>query len=409
MSTAPHHHHGTGEPTRAAPAAHDKHAGHSVVMFRDRFVIALLLTVPTVVWGHMLPGALGYDPPAIPGARWIPAFSGGVVYLYGGRPFLSGAIAEIRHRLPGMMTLIALAITVAFAFSVAVTLGFPGMPLWEELATPGDHHAPRSVDRDAIDRPGQGNFSGLADTSDSLVLPPAAARPVARRGRAGLMVREAEPGYVGGVTLPGPARRQCSRPSYLDQHGPHGPRPQIGPTRYSPDRHQLVPAPFMSVVRPDWNRRSRTFSQPRGGFMRYLWFFLGAIVAGACAKAPDPPPPPPPFSLADVAGTWRMRALPASGDTTLVEYEINGTADPSTWMITLPDRAPMPLRVSVAGDSMTAEAGPYESVLRKGVVVMTKVVSRLQDGKMVGTFTAKYATRMVDSVLTGRVEGTRVP
>jgi hypothetical protein len=104
-----------------------------------------------------------------------------------------------------------------------------------------------------------------------------------------------------------------------------------------------------------------------------------------------------------------MRALPASGDTTLVEYEINGTADPSTWMITLPDRAPMPLRVSVAGDSMTAEAGPYESVLRKGVVVMTKVVSRLQDGKMVGTFTAKYATRMVDSVLTGRVEGTRVP
>jgi Cu2+-exporting ATPase len=71
----------------------------------------------------------------IPGARWIPALFGTAVFLYGGLPFLQGAGRELRSRLPGMMTLIALAITVAFGFSAAVTLGYPGMPLWEELAT----------------------------------------------------------------------------------------------------------------------------------------------------------------------------------------------------------------------------------------------------------------------------------
>ncbi|HEU4628577.1 MAG TPA: heavy metal translocating P-type ATPase [Gemmatimonadaceae bacterium] len=116
-------------------AAHDKHAGHSVAMFRDRFWLSLALTVPILIWGHMLPRALGYRPPAVPGARWIPPLLGTAVFVYGGWPFVQGAVHEIRARLPGMMTLIALAITVAFVFSAAVTLGFPGMPLWEELAT----------------------------------------------------------------------------------------------------------------------------------------------------------------------------------------------------------------------------------------------------------------------------------
>jgi Cu2+-exporting ATPase len=83
----------------------------------------------------MLQRAFNYMPPAIPGARWIPAVFGTAVFLYCGRPFLQGAVRELQDRLPGMMTLIALAITVAFAFSAAVTLGYPGMPLWEELAT----------------------------------------------------------------------------------------------------------------------------------------------------------------------------------------------------------------------------------------------------------------------------------
>ena len=114
---------------------HDKHAGHSVAMFRDKFWIALALTIPTLVWGHMLQMALGYRAPAFPGAHWIPAAFGTAVFLYGGLVFLRGALGEIRARLPGMMTLISLAITVAFVFSAAVALGYRGMPLWEELAT----------------------------------------------------------------------------------------------------------------------------------------------------------------------------------------------------------------------------------------------------------------------------------
>lgn len=114
---------------------HDKHAGHSVAMFRDKFWLSLVLTIPTLIWGHMLPSAFGYVPPALPGSRWIAPVFGTVVFLYGGWPFVQGAIRELRDRLPGMMTLISLAIGVAFVFSAAVTLGFPGMPLWEELAT----------------------------------------------------------------------------------------------------------------------------------------------------------------------------------------------------------------------------------------------------------------------------------
>ncbi len=104
-------------------------------MFRDRFAIAALLMVPTLVWGHMLQGALGYMPPVFFGSEYLPALFGTAVYWYGGWPFLAGAAAELRSRLPGMMVLIAMAISVAFGFSLVVTLGFPGMPLWEELST----------------------------------------------------------------------------------------------------------------------------------------------------------------------------------------------------------------------------------------------------------------------------------
>jgi Cu2+-exporting ATPase len=116
-------------------AGHDKHAGHSVAMFRDKFWISLALTVPTLVWGHMLPRVLGYTPPTVPGQRWIAPVFGTAVFVYGGLVFLQGAWRELRARLPGMMTLIGLAISVALVFSAAVTLGYPGMPLWEELAT----------------------------------------------------------------------------------------------------------------------------------------------------------------------------------------------------------------------------------------------------------------------------------
>ena len=137
-----HDHHDSHRPhdTHDAHAAsggsqHDAHAGHSVKMFRDKFWVALLLTIPTVVWGHMLESALGYRAPTFPGSIYVPALFGVAVFFYGGTPFLRGAIGELRARVPGMMTLISLAISVAFVFSIAVTAGYPGMPLWDELST----------------------------------------------------------------------------------------------------------------------------------------------------------------------------------------------------------------------------------------------------------------------------------
>ena len=116
-------------------AGHHKHAGHSIAMFRRKFWLSFVLTIPTLVWGHMLQRAFGYTAPPFPGAMWIPPVFGTAVFVFGGWVFIQGAIRELGDRLPGMMTLIALAISVAFLFSAAVTVGYPGMPLWEELST----------------------------------------------------------------------------------------------------------------------------------------------------------------------------------------------------------------------------------------------------------------------------------
>ena len=136
-------------------AGHDKHAGHSVAMFRDKFWISLVLTIPTLIWGHMLPPCPAARA-AFPGSTWIPPVFGTAVFLYGGLPFIQGAVRELRARLPGMMTLIALAITVAFVFSVAVTLGFPGHAALGGAGDAGHDHAARPLDRDALDLPGAG-------------------------------------------------------------------------------------------------------------------------------------------------------------------------------------------------------------------------------------------------------------
>ncbi|PYO09936.1 MAG: heavy metal translocating P-type ATPase, partial [Gemmatimonadetes bacterium] len=104
-------------------------------MFRDKFWWSVALTVPTVIWSPMVQQWLGYHAPAFPGSRYVPALFGTILFFYGGMVFLQGAVQEIKDRLPGMMTLISLAITVAFVFSLAVTFGVPGMDLWWELST----------------------------------------------------------------------------------------------------------------------------------------------------------------------------------------------------------------------------------------------------------------------------------
>jgi Cu2+-exporting ATPase len=105
-------------------------------MFRQKFWGTLLLSVPTIIWAPMIQHWFGYEAPGGPSAsRWIPAIFGTLVFAYGGWVFIKGAAGEIRDRLPGMMTLISLAISVAFVFSLAVSFGFPGSDLWWELAT----------------------------------------------------------------------------------------------------------------------------------------------------------------------------------------------------------------------------------------------------------------------------------
>lgn len=115
---------------------HDQHEGHSPEMFRDRFWLSLVLTIPVVFWSAHIQELLGYRAPEFPGSTWIPAAIGTVVFLYGGPVFLKGAFRELRARLPGMMTLISLAIAVAFVFSWVVQLGLiDAGALWWELST----------------------------------------------------------------------------------------------------------------------------------------------------------------------------------------------------------------------------------------------------------------------------------
>ncbi len=114
---------------------HNKHAGHDPEAFRRQFWIVLLLTLPVVVWSTEVQHWLGYTAPTLPGSDWVPALVGTVVFLYGGRVFLDGARAELADRQPGMMTLISLAIVVAFAASWAATLGLFEVDVWWELAT----------------------------------------------------------------------------------------------------------------------------------------------------------------------------------------------------------------------------------------------------------------------------------
>ena len=105
-------------------------------MFRDKFWLSLMLTVPVVFWSEHIEMLLGYEAPHFPGSAWIPPALGTVVFLYGGLVFLQGAARELSARLPGMMTLISLAITVAFLFSWVVQLGWiDAVALWWELAT----------------------------------------------------------------------------------------------------------------------------------------------------------------------------------------------------------------------------------------------------------------------------------
>ena len=124
--------------TEHAGGGHGGHSGHGdhVAQFRRLFWAMLVLAIPTVALSGMFAMILGYSVPDVPGLRWVSPVLGTVMYLSGGRPFLTGAISEIRSRAPGMMLLIGLAITVAFISSWGASLGVLDHQLdfWWELA-----------------------------------------------------------------------------------------------------------------------------------------------------------------------------------------------------------------------------------------------------------------------------------
>ena len=111
--------------------AHIDHTGHEA-LFRQRFWVCLILTVPVLLYSPMLQQWFGFSPPTFPGSQWVAPLFATIIFLYGGVPFLQMALPEIRQRRPGMMTLISLAISVAFVYSIAALfLPNAGSFFWE--------------------------------------------------------------------------------------------------------------------------------------------------------------------------------------------------------------------------------------------------------------------------------------
>lgn len=113
---------------------HDKHAGHHTEDFLKQFRICLVLTIPVLFLSEMIQHWFGFHI-SFAGDNYILLGLGSTIYFYGGWPFLKGMISEIRDKTIGMMTLVALAISVAFIYSVAITFGLVGMDFYWELAT----------------------------------------------------------------------------------------------------------------------------------------------------------------------------------------------------------------------------------------------------------------------------------
>ncbi|WP_370325391.1 heavy metal translocating P-type ATPase [Euzebya sp.] len=131
---------GQGSPGQGSHGRHEAEHGHDsghgdhAAMFRDRFWLTVVLAIPVVVWSHHVQALLGYTAPAVWGQELIGPVLGSVVFLYGGWPFLTGGLSEARRRQPGMMLLIAMAITVAYAASMATAIGVFDQEVWWELA-----------------------------------------------------------------------------------------------------------------------------------------------------------------------------------------------------------------------------------------------------------------------------------
>jgi Cu2+-exporting ATPase len=114
---------------------HDKHAGHSPEMFRDKFWLSLVFTIPTLLYSEVIQHWLHFSMPTFTGSKYIPLIFGTILFFYSGTVFLKSAVAELKARQPGMMTLISQAIIVAYGYSLATTFFFKGTEFFWELST----------------------------------------------------------------------------------------------------------------------------------------------------------------------------------------------------------------------------------------------------------------------------------
>jgi Cu2+-exporting ATPase len=120
--------------SHAGHGDHTDHGGHEV-MFRNRFWVSLALTVPVLLFSETLQEWAGVSMPEFPGSQWIGPLFSVIVFFYGGLPFLRMAVPELKNRQPGMMTLISLAIAVAFGYSLMVVFFLPGKGFFWEMVT----------------------------------------------------------------------------------------------------------------------------------------------------------------------------------------------------------------------------------------------------------------------------------
>ncbi len=120
---------------KADSASHNKHAGHKTESFLQKFWVVLVLTIPILAYSELAERAFAWQAPRVPGFQYAILLLASAVFFYGGWVFIAGAYRELRARLPGMMTLIALAITAAYSFSVFSVLTGREHTLFWELST----------------------------------------------------------------------------------------------------------------------------------------------------------------------------------------------------------------------------------------------------------------------------------
>ncbi|HEY8897029.1 MAG TPA: heavy metal translocating P-type ATPase [Niastella sp.] len=134
-TTASHQHAGHTHPkAQDDHSSHNEHAGHHTADFLKRFWICLVITIPVLLLSHMIQQWAGFEL-RFTGDKYVLLLLSSFIFIYGGGPFLTGLVRELKHRVPGMMTLVAVAITAAYVYSTAVVLGLSGMDFFWELAT----------------------------------------------------------------------------------------------------------------------------------------------------------------------------------------------------------------------------------------------------------------------------------